>query len=245
MSNCQENEPLLHGLLDGELDAANALKAEQHMATCQACAERYAELKALRGAIRAANLKEAAPERLRTRVRASTERQTKPLALARRLAWPAAGLVAASLFALALFPRSPDIGLEVASSHVRSMQANHIVDVASSDHHTVKPWFAGHLDFAPPIYDIAAQGYPLVGGRVDYINGHTVAAVVYRHNGHFINLFIWPKRDGAGGPALPETRQGYNVLHWTKLGFSCWAVSDMSPQELQRFEALVKDQTPV
>jgi anti-sigma factor (TIGR02949 family) len=245
MTDCKEHEPLLHGLLDGELDAANALKAEQHIASCKACADVYAELQALRGVIRGANLKEPAPAQLRARVRTSIDRQRKPMAIARRFSWPAAGLIAASLFAFALFPRTPDIGLEIASSHVRSLQANHIVDVASSDHHTVKPWFAGHLDFAPPIYDIAAQGYPLVGGRVDYVNGHTVAAVVYRHNNHLINLFIWPKRDGANGPAMPETRQGYNVLHWTKLGFSCWAVSDMSPQELQRFEALVKDQTPV
>lgn len=246
MTACAEYEPLVHGLLDGELDAANTLTAEHHIATCAGCKTLFAQISSLRAAIRGANLKQIAPAALRERIRVSIDREPRALSIAKRMSWPAAGLIAASLFAFALLPRSPDIGMEVASSHVRSMQANHLVDVASNDHHTVKPWFAGHLDFAPPIYDIAAEGYPLVGGRVDYVNGHTVAAVVYRHGDHLINLFIWPAREGGGaGPAMPETREGYNVLHWTKLGFSCWAVSDMSPQEMQRFEALVKDQTPV
>ena len=245
MTACQEYEPLLNGLLDDELDAANALKAEQHLATCKACADRYAELTALSRSIRGAALRQAAPERLRARVRASLARRDRGAAsLARGLSWPAAGLIAASLLVFALFPRGADLGDEVVSSHVRSLMASHLIDVASSDHHTVKPWFAGHVDFSPPIYDLTQQGYPLVGGRVDYIDGHAVAAVVYRHGAHVINLFIWPAREGAQGPALPETRQGYNVLHWTKLGMSCWAVSDMNVRELQQFEMLVRTQNP-
>lgn len=247
MTDHAEYEHLLHGLLDGELDAANALKCEEHLAACAACAAKFADMSELRAAIRGADLRYQAPERLRQRVSTSIKRAQPRRSgdLVRRLSWPAAALMAASLCLFVLVPRTPDIGDEVVSSHVRSLMANHLTDVASSSHHTVKPWFAGHIDFSPPIYDLAAQGYPLVGGRVDYVDGHPVAAVVYRRGEHVINLFIWPAREGAAGPALPEVRQGYNVLHWTKRGMSCWAVSDLNAQELQQFEHLVRSQNPI
>jgi anti-sigma factor RsiW len=247
MSEHEEFDPLMHGLLDGELDAANALKCEEHLAGCPECAAKYAQMVALRAAIQGADLRYRAPARVAQRVQTSIK-QAQPRRsgeLARRLSWPIAGLLAACLCIVVLTPRGPDVGDEVVSSHVRSLMANHLIDVASSDHHTVKPWFAGHIDFSPPIYDISAQGFPLAGGRVDYIDGHPVAAVVYRHGQHVINLFIWPAREGATGPALPEVRQGYNVVHWTKLGMSCWAVSDMNVRELEQFEQLVKTQNPI
>ena len=246
--DCQEIEPLLHGLLDGELDAANTLKCEQHIASCETCANTYQGLVVQRNMIRAANLREQAPDRLQRRVRTmldrkkSTARFFRPF---RGASWPAAAALAAGLLVFFIIPRGPDLGEQVAESHVRSLMANHLVDVVSTDHHTVKPWFAGHLDFAPPVYDLASQGFTLAGGRVDYMNGRQVAAVVYRHGAHVINLFIWPESNGDAVPVPPLVRDGYNVRHWTKLGMSCWAVSDMNAAELARFEQVVRASNPI
>ena len=246
--DCREIEPLLHGLLDSELDAANTLKCEEHIASCAACANAYQAFVVQRNMIRAANLREAAPERLRRRVRGmidSKRNAARFLRPFRNAAWPAAAAIAAGLLVFTIIPRGPDLGEQVAESHVRSLMANHLVDVVSTDHHTVKPWFAGHLDFAPPVYDLSSQGYTLAGGRVDYLNSRPVAAVVYRHGAHVINLFIWPERASDAAPVPPLVREGYNVRHWTKLGMSCWAVSDMNAAELARFEQIVRTSNPV
>jgi len=246
--DCAEIEPLLHGLLDGELDAANTLKCEQHIASCSACATAYQQLVVQRNMIRAANLREAAPERLQRRVRTMIDRKHRAARFLRPFggaAWPAAAALAAGLLVFAIIPRGPDLGEQLTESHVRSLMANHLVDVVSTDHHTVKPWFAGHLDFAPPVYDLASQGYTLAGGRVDYLNARPIAAVVYRHGAHVINLFIWPEQAADAAPVPPLVREGYNVRHWTKLGMSCWAVSDMSAEELARFEHIVRASTPI
>jgi anti-sigma factor RsiW len=247
-ADCREIEPLLHGFLDGELDAANTLKCEAHIAACPACAGLYQGLVAQRNLIRAANLRETAPARLHRRVRDALDRRLRAAGLRRPLrgvGWPAAAAIAAGLLVFALLPRGPDLGEQVAESHVRSLMANHLVDVAGADHHNVKPWFAGRLDFAPPVYDLENQGYTLAGGRVDYLNARPVAAVVYRHGAHVINLFIWPARPADLAPAAPLVREGYNVRHWTKLGMSCWAVSDMNAAELAQFERVVRAAHPV
>jgi anti-sigma factor RsiW len=248
MTDCREFAPMLHGLLDGELDAANALKCEEHLATCPECAARYAELKALSASIRQANLRYRAPERLKLRVRTMLARAADATRISmRRLAWPAtaaAAALAASLLLFIAIPRGSDLGEEAAESHVRSLMADHLTDVASTDHHTVKPWFAGRLTFSPPVYVLAEQGFPLAGARIDYLNGRPVAAVVYRRRSHIINLFIWPAGAGDDAPTLPMIREGYNVRHWTKHGMTCWAVSDLSPRELEEFERLIQSAAP-
>lgn len=126
---------------------------------------------------------------------------------------------------------------ELTNSHIRALMANHLTDIASSDNHTVKPWFQGKLDYSPPVQDLAAQGFPLVGGRLDYLSGRAVAALVYRRHDHFINVFVWP--DSGGSPSTPGVHQGYNVLHWRGGGMQYWAVSDVNAAELQILGSLL------
>ena len=162
----------------------------------------------------------------------------------------AAAIVLVAIIAFNLAPRLQRPGADqflatqLIASHVRSLMANHLTDVASSDQHTVKPWLDAKLDFAPVVVDLSSEGFPLVGGRLDYLDNRPVAALVYQRRKHFINLFVWPAESGSPGADKRITRQGYQLLHWVDSDFNYWAVSDVSDNDLQAFKQVFEKQLP-
>jgi anti-sigma factor RsiW len=240
---------MLHALLDGELDAANASALETHLSACPACAQRLAALKALHE--RLAELPPMpAPQALKGRIEsmigAEAKRAARPLRPPPRslsAGWAAAaGAFAAMAASLVIAPQmydsGPSLRQELAQDHVRSLQADHLVDIPTSDRHVVRPWFNGRIGFnPPPAPDLAAQGFPLVGGRLDYADGRPIAAIVYRRRQHVINLFVLPTRGGLVMPWLGPNPGGYAMLHWTDKGLDYWAVTDAEQGELNGFKA--------
>jgi anti-sigma factor RsiW len=162
----------------------------------------------------------------------------------------AATILLAAIIGWNLLPRLQRPGTDqllatqLIASHVRSLMANHLTDVASSDQHTVKPWLDAKLDFAPPVVDLASEGFPLIGGRLDYLDNRPVAALVYQRRKHFINVFVWPGEAAAARPAMAMSHQGYQLLHWADPDFNYWAVSDVSANDLQIFKEQFAAQTP-
>lgn len=237
-------ESQLDAYLDGELAAVDARELEAHVAQCQECQEFRDRRLALRAAIKTRVPTLQASDILRQRVRAamrkpSTSRSWRPLAIAASLA-----VVALGTWQLAV-GRSAGEALagDVFTSHVRSLMPGHLTDVLSSDQHTVKPWFNGKLDYSPPVYDFAGRGYPLIGGRLDYVGSRPVAALVYGRRQHVINVLLWPTtRSGALGPGEPatQTRQGYHLLHWNASSYAYWVVSDLGLTELREFSQLLQ-----
>jgi anti-sigma factor RsiW len=238
---------LLHAYADGELDVAHTLEVERHLQACPACARAHADLRDLSAALRASLPRFTAPAGLRGRVRAAVRVQDQ----GRRKVpkpWRLAALAAALLVAVGLvflWPTSAAhdrLAQEVIDSHVRSQLASrHLLDVESSDGHTVKPWFQGKLDFSPTVRDLSADGFFLAGGRLDYVNGRPVAALVYRRRQHVINLLTWPAAPGERETSpRSEARQGYHLVSWRRQGMSWWVVSDLNPGELAEFAQLLR-----
>jgi anti-sigma factor RsiW len=241
MSACQDKELLLHALADGELDAGNALALEAHVAGCTACAQALEAIRAVKASLASPGLRYAAPPSLRARIEqalaaeAAVDRQPRRRIGAETWVMSGAiGALAASLAALAFIPTGASLESQLVDAQARSLEAQHLVDVATSDRHTVKPWFNGKVDFAPPVVDLATQGYPLVGARLDRIDGRRAAALVFRRGPHVINLFVWPGQAPSG--ATLEQREGYNLIRWGQGGLTFWAVSDCDPAALQGFQ---------
>ena len=241
------NDALMSAYIDGELDASGAARIAQHLETCAACNRTWQELTQLRATLKTNDLQYTAPSHLRYRIQSDLDmlkrrtKKTKPSPWF----WVSTGLtgVCSIAFAitmtmyLALPTQAELINQEIVASHYRSLLANHLADVISSDHHTVKPWFTGKLDYAPVVIDFAVDGFPLLGGRLDYINKRTVAALAYRHNKHLINVFMWP--DSSGTSSSISSIQGFNVLQWNDAGMTYRAVSDMNAQELENLRQLI------
>ena len=240
---CEEARALIDPYLDGELAFERCLELERHIESCQACSEALAARRALASALRDRLAYHAAPVMLHGRVRAAIA-AAEPRRRARALPAPwlrlaasflvVAGLSAALTYSLA--PREANlVPDEVFASHVRGMlSGTGGIDVVSSDEHTVKPWFAGKLDFSPPVVELASDGFALAGGRVDYVAGRTAAALVYHHKKHVITLFIWPAAGSARAIAA-STQRGDNLAHWSDGRMSYWAVSDLNAAELADF----------
>jgi anti-sigma factor RsiW len=248
--NCAECEILLHPLIDGELDAMHAREVEAHATTCAGCAEKLKTLRAMREAMAAADLKETAPASLRGRIEAALPSPSARVITSRKFFQPsrrtffggfavgsALSAAVAAVLVLAVFrnDQNQQVADEFVSAHIRSLQAGHLMDVETSDQHTVKPWFNGRVDVAPPVIDLTAQGFTLLGGRLDYIDGEPVASVIYQRRKHVINLFVAQRLGAKQAGAMAETIQGYNVRHWSEEGLDFWAVSDLAGDELDEF----------
>jgi anti-sigma factor RsiW len=237
---CDEARLLLHALIDGELDAGHTSEVEAHIATCAACAAELAAQREMKRALADANLRYTAPAALRARIEASLPRprQQSRRAVLRGFALGSAVSALAATGLVAVVLRQDDqqrILSEVVSAHLRSLQAGHLTDVISTDQHTVKPWFNGKLDVAPPVIDLTAQGFTLVGGRLDYIDARAIGAVVYRRRQHIINLFVSQTASTEHRSPKTQTMQGFNCRRWGDRGLNFWAVSDLGADELAEF----------
>jgi anti-sigma factor RsiW len=241
IARCLEVTERFDAYLDGELEPDRAAAVRDHAGACTNCRQQLADREWLMKRIRRAPYY-TAPNALRLRLARSHVAAQR---MSRRFAWAVAAVLAVSIGAGVSIRRWPgrppsalvseSVAQAVVDSHVRALMADHLLDVPSTDQHTVKPWFLGKLDFAPPVADLTASGFPLVGGRLDYIAGRTVAAVVYTHAKHTINLFVLPEIPSSSGSFGARTIRGFHVRHWTNGEMSFWAVSDLNDADLDAF----------
>ena len=248
--NCDESQVLMHGYLDGELDSAGSLTFESHLASCKNCGKEFERYTDLGAAVRNTGQYFTAPQELRTAIIA----QLRPSP--RKVAWrprgspvlqALVGAIAALLIATVglntMLTHRSAVNLmeqEVVASHARSLMAHHLFDVVSTDRHTVKPWLDRNLDFAATVVDFAKQDFALAGGRLDYLDHHQVAALVYRHRQHIVNVFIWPAENVSDAAPQWITQQGYNLAHWTEAGMNYWVISDADRSGLNNFVGLLR-----
>jgi anti-sigma factor RsiW len=245
--NCQQAKLLIEPYADGELDAAAILELEEHIHDCSACALEWRNAQALKKALKQDALYFTAPKELRRKVKAELSSQfaTKSRWNFWNWNWLTATTTSVATACLALLlivtltrpSAQQQLTQEIVSAHFRSLLAEHLTDVLSSDKHTVKPWFAGKLDFSPAVTDFKDQGFALFGGRLDYLNGRTVAALVYKHKLHIINVFIWPVVNA--GASQQESYHGYNILSFAAGGFQYYLVSDMDEPGLTQLAGLL------
>ena len=244
--NCTRE--LIDGFVDEELDPGLRAEVEDHLANCRDCSEAYSQIRARQAAIRSFAPYYDAPAQLHQSIREALRRASgKPKVEVRNVPWRMLAIAASVslVFSLAgnlsqLHTKTPEseiIAENILSSHVRSLIGTHLLDVVSTDQHTVKPWFNGKIDFSPVVNDFAPQGFPLIGGRIEYLSGRAVAALVYQRRKHIINLFTWPSV-AADAKESRFSHNGYNELEWTDASMTYWAVSDLGPAEIQQFKNL-------
>ncbi len=233
-----DHDLLIQAELDGELSIADSARLAAHSETCPECQDLYQRLGRVSRLIQTEATTYKAPDALRQAIRNTTS-VVRPIwrPRLRDIAGFAVGAALAASLLLTLQPRGEDLAAALVANHVRALQPGHLVDVVSSDQHTVRPWFTGKLDFAPPVRDFADQGFPLQGGRLDYVDGRAVAALVYRHDAHMLDLYVWPEGSAKpSGGAL--TKLGFNIREWSQEGLNFAAVSDLNAAELAGFAAL-------
>lgn len=248
---CRAATDLVHRYVDGEVGAEMAAEIDNHVDSCPSCRPVYERHRSLQRLIRRNATRHAAPPELAERITAALDR-TPAAASPQPSRWRAMAMAASIVLAMGLSSsvtwfaatggRGPELRDELVASHIRSLMADHLTDVASSDQHTVKPWFNGRIDLSPPVADLAAQGFPLIGGRLDYLDHRPVAALVYKRRQHVINLFVMPVDGGVVPSKADASLNGYNLRHWREGAFRFWAVSDVNPAELDEFERLVRAQ---
>ena len=255
--HCEHARDLLGAYVDGELTHNEQHAVTEHVATCAECRATVEDLQRMSQQLRTTG-REAMPAGLALRVRAALAREAAAMealpaqgvaamrwrqpAVFKQVAALAAACVVSSLItwsALTWTDATAHVEQDVVSAHIRSLLQDSPIQVASSDSHTVKPWFAGRIDFAPDVRDFAAQGFPLVGGRIDYVGDRRVGAVVYKRNLHLVNVFMWPAAGGAEMGVQRQVTKGYNVLHWNKAGVTYWAVSDLNLEELRQLQGMM------
>ena len=242
--SCHETKAFIDAYVDGELDLVRSIELERHLNDCSACATLRESRRTVQQAVRNDVLRYHSSDALKKRVRgalaAQGRQERRPNWSWISLQWPVAAASAAAMLVIAalwLRPTNNSIEREVIDSHVRSLMAGHLTDVISTDQHTVKPWFAGKVDFSPPVRDFAAEGFPLVGGRIDYIDHHAAAAIVYRRDQHVINALVWPAHTPDQG-FRNTSEQGYHVIQMVRDGMQFWIVSDLNSDELTQFARL-------
>jgi anti-sigma factor RsiW len=248
--NCQESARLLPGYFDSELDLVHTLEIEDHLRTCPSCAAIIEADRALRSTIARSNLRFSAPPTLVRNVRAAVANAFPAEKSAeKRWTWEwsfaAAALILCAVLTWKLLPgntptNSAALADEAIADHIRALMPGHLSDVESTDQHTVKPWFDGKLDFAPPVENFAAQGFPLIGGRLDYLAHHPAAALVYARRKHFVSVFLLPATGEPDRAESQTTERGYNVISWTRASMNYWLVSDLNPAELEELAKLLR-----
>ncbi|HTK82495.1 MAG TPA: anti-sigma factor [Bacteroidota bacterium] len=250
---CDERQKFLHAYIDGELDLSKSIEIEQHLNSCDTCFQTYKQHRTLHTSLKQSALYYEAPRELQRRITASVKATDRSRSLSSRIrdfsprfltlaaSFAVVALVAWNFGRLTRPPQSDAVSQQVLESHMRSLLVNHLTDVPSSDQHTVKPWFNGKTNFSPVVRDLSAQGFPLIGGRLDYVNDLRVAALVYQRHQHVINLFTWASPDEAERQANSMTGKGYNLFAWNKAGMSYYAVSDLNSTELQEFVQLIQN----
>lgn len=241
--NCEAAETLVNALVDGELDAGHAREVETHVASCPRCAAALAGARDLHRAMAQLDLRYKAPLGLSRRIEAALPRPARVMTDRRTLlkgfvlGATLSGAVAASgLFLFVRDDRERWMAADVLSAHLRSLQSTRLTDIETSDQHTVKPWFNGKIDIAPPVVDLTAKGFTLLGGRLDYLDGKPCAVIVYKRRKHVIDLFVEQNAQAINQPASTTKVQGFNIRHWTEAGLHFWAISDIDASELAEFQ---------
>jgi len=248
--SCDFSATLLHGYLDGELDAARAAEFERHLESCRECTTSLGAAESLRATIQRAHLYEPAPldlrKKIRSEIKGAAEAASRPHVAWWRWAAAAAALLLVTGTTWFVLQRNNTTtgaasvtAAEVLDAHIRSLQPGHLTDVASTDQHTVKPWFDGKLDFIPPVKDYMDEGFPLLGGRLDVLGERNVAALVYGRRKHLVNVFVWPTKEADTPIHPPGSRQGYQWVHWRHNGMEFCAVSDVNAQDLHELAQLI------